>query len=408
MAKLADALYSGCSIRKDVQVQVLFRARYVQTRTMRVFSLMFPIIFLLIHSSTLIAQSQDFRSSFQKGRDAMKQSLYPEAIIHFEDWTKAVPRDASALALLASSYARVGNVHSALSALERIALIGLDEIYLIEGDTILRALVLQHAQKIQASSPIFTGKDNPWTSLLHSLHQSSKANRFPFAFAEQRRIGRYRILYPKQYDSTVKHKLILLLHGNGLDPAYMLDWAQTFGFTSHIIIAPEAPYLKFGESLHAGMMKFSGRGEDQGFPDSLDAEVINQSSAWYHAIVDHARATLPILDEPAIVMGFSQGGFFSTVLLTRYPEIFSTAITLCGSQYPSGKVIENLKKVKENNRDILIVHGKEDATVSITIAEGLARSLKEAGVSHHFLSFEGGHWPADAVVGDIKEWILSH
>ena len=116
MAKLADALYSGCSIRKDVQVQVLFRAPYGQTRTMRVFSFAFSILlYLLFNCSPL--QSQDLRSAFQKGRDAMLGTSYAEAIMHFEQWSKAVPRDAICHAFLASCHARMNNPQKALQAM---------------------------------------------------------------------------------------------------------------------------------------------------------------------------------------------------------------------------------------------------------------------------------------------------
>jgi predicted esterase len=407
MAKLADALYSGCSIRKDVQVQVLFRAPYGQTRTMRVFSFAFSILlYLLFNCSPL--QSQDLRSAFQKGRDAMLGASYAEAIMHFEQWSKAVPRDAICHAFLASCHARMNNPQKALQAMMLTVQLGFDDIYLFEADTILQKMVSKHATLAKSMSTIFAGNDDPWIAFLQSAHNQAPSRRFPFAFAEQNRIGRYRILFPKGYDTTRRYSLILLLHGNGLDPAFMLDWAMSFDLSSHIIIAPEAPYLKFNESFHAGTMKFSGRGEDHRIPDSLDDEVINHTAAWYHSIIAHAQSTLPIAEKPALIMGFSQGGFFSTVLLSRYPETFSSAITMCGSQYPSGKVIEHLKNVKAFNRDILIVHGKKDATVPYAIAQQFADALKEAEVNYSMISFEGGHWPEADVLDEILSWVKSH
>lgn len=407
MAKLADALYSGCSIRKDVQVQVLFRARYGQTRTMRVFSLAFCILFSFLFNNSLL-RSQELRSAFQKGRDAMQSASYAEAIMHFEQWSKAMPRDAICHAYLASCHARMNNPQKALQSMISTVQLGFDDIYLFEADTVLQTMVTKHAKLAISMSSMFTGHNEPWIAFLHAAHNQAPARRFPFAFAEQNRIGRYRILFPKGYDTTRRYSLILLLHGNGLDPAFMLDWAMSFDLSSHIIIAPEAPYFKFNESLHAGTMKFSGRGEDQRIPDSLDDEVINHTAEWYHSIIAHARINLPITEKPALVMGFSQGGFFSTVLLTRYPETFSSAITMCGSQYPTGKVIEHLKNAKTFNRDMLIVHGKQDATVPFAVAQQLADALKQAEVNYSFVSFEGGHWPIADVLDDILSWVKSH
>ena len=406
MAKLADALYSGCSIRKDVQVQVLFRARYVQTRTMRVFSLIFCLLFSFFISLDSHAQTTDMRSAYQKGRDAMNAGLHAEAILHFEQWTKLMPRDPIAYVYLASCQARIGNPQQTIQSLLTSVQTGLEDIHLIETDSILRSVISKNGPLARSLSSIFKEQEDPWLALIS--HAQAKVKRFPLAFAEQKRIGRYRISLPKGYDSTKQYSFILLLHGNGLDPTFMLNWIELFGFSSHIIIAPEAPYLKFNESRHAGTMKFSGRGEDQSIPDSLDEEVITLTSEWYHSIIDQARTTLPISKDPGIVMGFSQGGFFATVLLSRFPESYSTAITMCGSQYPSGKVVEGLQVVKKYNRDILILHGKQDQIVPYAIAETFAGKVKEHDIPFQFLSFEGGHWPTDDVLDDIKAWVISH
>ena len=406
MAKLADALYSGCSIRKDVQVQVLFRARYGQTRTMRVFSLLMSILCLISTTHVLHAQSPDNRSAFQKGRDAMNAGLHSEAMLHFEQWTKLIPRDPIAFAYLASCHARIGNPQQTIQSVIASLQAGLEDIHLLEMDTILRGVIKKNAVLARSLSPVFKAQEDPWVAMLTYAH--TQAQRFPLSFALQQRIGRYRTLLPKGYDSTKQYSFILLLHGNGLDPSFMLNWIESFGFSSHIIIAPEAPYLKFNESFHAGIQKYSGRGDDQRIPDSLDAEVITLTADWYHSIIDQARKTLPISMNPGIVMGFSQGGFFATVLLTRYPESYSTAITMCGSQYPSGKVVEGLQAVKKLNRDMLILHGRQDQTVPYSIAETFAGNVKEHDIPFQFLSFDGGHWPTDDVLDEIKAWIVSH
>ncbi|MGA1249150.1 MAG: alpha/beta hydrolase-fold protein [Candidatus Kapaibacteriota bacterium] len=346
------------------------------------------------------------RSAYQKGRDAMNAGLHAEAILHFEQWTKLMPRDPIAYVYLASCQARIGNPQQTIQSLLTSVQTGLEDIHLIETDSILRSVISKNGPLARSLSSIFKEQEDPWLALIS--HAQAKVKRFPLAFAEQKRIGRYRISLPKGYDSTKQYSFILLLHGNGLDPTFMLNWIELFGFSSHIIIAPEAPYLKFNESRHAGTMKFSGRGEDQSIPDSLDEEVITLTSEWYHSIIDQARTTLPISKDPGIVMGFSQGGFFATVLLSRFPESYSTAITMCGSQYPSGKVVEGLQVVKKYNRDILILHGKQDQIVPYAIAETFAGKVKEHDIPFQFLSFEGGHWPTDDVLDDIKAWVISH
>ncbi|MFM7158058.1 MAG: alpha/beta hydrolase family protein, partial [Bacteroidota bacterium] len=78
------------------------------------------------------------------------------------------------------------------------------------------------------------------------------------------------------------------------------------------------------------------------------------------------------------------------------------------SQYPTGKVVEGLQAVKKLNRDLLILHGRQDQTVPYSIAETFAGNVKEHDIPFQFLSFDGGHWPTDDVLDEIKAWIVSH
>ena len=408
MAKLADALYSGCSIRKDVQVQVLFRARYVPTRTERVILSGIYFFFLLIPFFSSYSQTHDLRSAFHKGKEAMILGEYAKAIQHFETWTLAMPRDAQAFVHLASCQARMGKDSAVIFALEQSLQAGLNEVFLIEQDTILRQFIQSKSQLAMNLSSAFWGSDNAWTALIQNAQEQSDQRLFPIGFAEQKRLARYRILFPKNYDSTKTYRVILLLHGNGLEPVFMLKWAERIELKNHIIIAPEAPYVKFKESIQSGAMKLSGRGEDHFFPDSLQEDVINQTAEWYVSTLNHAKKTLPMSDDPQIVMGFSQGGFFASVLMSRYPESFSSAITLCGSMFPEGRIEENLSKVKSLNRDLLIVHGRQDGTVPFSVAESFSKQLLNAQINHRFIPFDGGHWPVDDLLDEIKDWIESH
>ena len=367
MAKLADALYSGCSIRKDVQVQVLFRARYIRMHSMRSIPMIILLFAVLFQSFSAHSQTPDLRSAFQKGKEAMSNKDYAQATQYFELWTQAMPRDAIAFVHLAACQARLGQDSSVIISLDRAFHAELNDVYLIEQDSILKQVILSNSEFALSVSSAFWGAENAWMAYLNNAYEQEHAKRFPIAFAEQKRLARYRILYPKGFDSTKRYRAVLLLHGNGLEPIFMLKWAEQLGLNDHIIIAPEAPYVKFKESMQSGAMKLSGRGEDQRFPDSLLDDVIMHSADWYFSALQHAQQTLPISVGPHIVMGFSQGGFFASVLLSRFPEAFSGAITLCGSMFPEGKVKENLSKVQTLQREILIIHGMQDQTVPLSL-----------------------------------------
>jgi predicted esterase len=374
---------------------------------MRVFPFLFLIIILLISSSSF-AQNPDLRSAFQKGKDAMNNGEYEIAREHFEAWTKAMPRDAIAFVHLASCQARLGKDSAVIFSLEHSLQAGLNDVFLIEQDSILRRVIDSQSQLAVELSSAFWGAENAWNSFIQNAKEQSDQRRFPIGFAEQKRLARYRILFPKNYDSLKIYRAVLLLHGNGLEPLFMLKWAEKFDLKDHIIIAPEAPYVKLKESMQSGAMKLSGRGEDQSFPDSMNDDVIMQTAEWYLSALNHAKKTLPISNAPHIVMGFSQGGFFASIVLSRYPNIFSSAITLCGSMFPEGKIEQNVSAMRSLNRDILIVHGRQDTIVPFSVAEEFSKLLTSAHINHTVMPFEGGHWPPDDLLDDIKDWIESH
>jgi predicted esterase len=375
---------------------------------MRVFSLGISILLLLLFVIPSQSQSLDLRTSYQKGMDSKNAGEYNKAIEYFSLWTEANPRDAIALVQLATCQARINKDTAVILSLEKALKAGLQEVYMLDQDSILKRLIQSKSELAISLSSAFWGENDPWNALLRNAHEQANAKRFPIAFAEQKRLARYRILYPKEYDSTKRYRAVLLLHGNGLEPIFMLKWAEQLGLNDHFIIAPEAPYVKFKETMQSGAMKLSGRGEDQKFPDSLNDDVIMHTAEWYLSSLRHAQQTLPIFDGPHIVMGFSQGGFFASVLLSRFPAAFSGAITLCGSMFPEGKVKENLSNVQTLQREILIIHGRQDQIVPFSVAEEYAKTLSQANIQHQFISFDGGHWPADELNDEIKEWIESH
>jgi predicted esterase len=64
--------------------------------------------------------------------------------------------------------------------------------------------------------------------------------------------------------------------------------------------------------------------------------------------------------------------------------------------------------VKALNRDIFIVHGRQDTTVPFSVAESYSKQLSNVQINHRFIPFDGGHWPTDDLMDDIKDWIETH
>ncbi len=364
-----------------------------------------PILFLSFTFNISILSAQSFREQADK---AFANKNYHQAAILYDQWINALPNDYYSHIQLAKSYVFIQNNHKAALTLCKAISAGLQEELLVQ-DTVFTPLFIHFDTLFiqQLQLPIHNGMTIQ-DLVIQKIKEQSKASKFPLKFTEQKRMGRYRVLYPTNYDSSLLYNLCLLLHGNSQNPEFILQWVQSLHIKNTIFISPEAPYLKFKESIYAGESRFSAAGEDQFFPDTLKDDIINMSAEWYHDVLLDALKTLPINNHKPAIMGFSQGGFYASVLASRYAKDISTAIVLCGSIYKEGNVLDNLENLKNHNVDMLLVHGTKDMVVPFQTAELLRNALIEKQVQHTFVPFDGGHWPSTEMHTIIQQWFDDH
>ena len=367
--------------------------------------LFIPIYFICFTFSISIVSAQSFREQADK---SFANKNYHQAAILYDQWVHALPNDYYSLIQLAKSYIHTKNNPKAAFTLCTAINSGLQEEFLVQ-DTLFTPLFIHFDTLFihQLQLPLHNGMTIQ-DLVIQKIKQQSKASTFPIKFTEQKRIGRYRVLYPTEYDSTLQYNLCLVLHGNSQNPEFILKWVQSLHIENTIFVSPEAPYLKFKESIYAGEPRFSAAGEDQFFPDTLKDEIINMSAEWYHDVLLDAIKTLPINNVKPSIMGFSQGGFYASVLASRYAKDITTAIVLCGSMYKEGNISEKIDDLKKHNVDLLLVHGTKDMVVPFQTAELFRNTLIEKQVQHTFVPFDGGHWPSIEMHTIIQQWFEDH
>ena len=325
------------------------------------------LVCFLLTFSTLSAQNvqeiyhSENRSTsrtraFQQQADSTKDS---STVLLLEDWVRAVPNDRGAYLSLAKLYRRLGRTTDALYA-----------------DSLANRFKV-------------------WTSPQHLTR-----------FIPQTRLGSYSVLMPSKVEAAKTYPCVVVLHGNGNTPRLMQDWFSSLGIDSIIAIFPEAPYPKMQEALAANREMYSASGNGLGHPDSVLTDVISMSAAWYHDVLQHAIATLPISKELPLLIGFSQGGFYSLVVATTYSASVKSVISISASLYAEGQIRERLKRLREYNIDVLLAHGTKDAVVPLQTAELIDGMLTEAKINHVFVPFNGGHWPTAEINARIHQWII--
>lgn len=364
-----------------------------------------PIFLLSLTVTINVLTAQSIREQADK---AFSNKNYLQATELYNQWVHALPNDYYSHIQLAKSYILIKNSHKAALTLCTAINSGLQEEFLVQ-DTLFTPLFIHFDTLFihQLQLPLHNGMTIQ-DLVIQKIKGQSKASTFPLKFTEQKRIGRYRVLYPTEYDSTLQYNLCLVLHGNSQNPEYMLKWAESLQIENTIFVCPEAPYLKFKESMYAGESRFSAAGEDQSFPDTLKDDIINMSAEWYHDVLLDAIKTLPINNVKPAIMGFSQGGFYASVLASRYAKDISTAIVLCGSMYKEANIIEKIDDLKKHNVDLLLVHGTKDMVVPFQTAELFHNTLTEKQIQHTFVPFDGGHWPSIEMHTIIQKWFDDH
>jgi len=245
-------------------------------------------------------------------------------------------------------------------------------------------------------------------STLNSQNRKVK-DEFPYEFALQKRIGKYRVLYPPKYNPKLKYHLVMLLHGNSQEPIVFLRWAKQLNISDAIFICPEGTYTQVAETLKRGVHRFSAAGEDLQAPDSLKSIIVYYSAEWYNNVLMDARKKLNVHRfNPCVVIGFSQGGFYASVLASRYPENYSSVVSICGSLYQEGRLEENISNFKRFGIEVLLLHGNQDNVVPIQTSQLYKSILDKYGVTNQIYSFEGGHWPSNEATQKISEWVVTH
>lgn len=225
----------------------------------------------------------------------------------------------------------------------------------------------------------------------------------------QTRWGRYSVLRPAVLAPGKLYRLVFMLHGNGHGTEVMIQWAKGLRLQDVIFVCPEAPYVKLNETMAAKEPKYSAMADALGVPDSLMEETIRMSAQWYYDVLRHAQTTLPVFpNEKAILVGFSQGGFYSHVLATRYPDAFESVVSVCASMYAPGKVLERYPALCTYDIDFLVVHSTEDKTVPLQTAELIKNGLEQSKLKYTYWTTPGGHTITSEATNYIKQWISEH
>jgi len=192
--------------------------------------------------------------------------------------------------------------------------------------------------------------------------------RTAFKSPDDKTLQPYSIIFPKNFNPNKQYKMIVALHGSGVDEVGFLKFIQKkveARDNNYLFVAPR------------------GRG--------LSDNYMGQTERDIFVIVDTMKKMFNITK--TIILGFSMGGYGVWRLTFLYPKSFDAAIV--GSGYPWGnKPGMDLRPLRKNAKHIpyLVMHGTEDRAVPFEPVKEFVEQIQKEGFNVTFKSFEGaGH-----------------
>ncbi|MEZ4811708.1 MAG: alpha/beta hydrolase-fold protein [Allomuricauda sp.] len=217
----------------------------------------------------------------------------------------------------------------------------------------------------------------------------------------------YRILLPKDYDSSKKYPLVLFLHGSGErgndNEAQLIHGSNLFLKDEvrekypAIVVFPQC-----AANSSWARIKVEGEVPNRRFIMYEDAEP-TPDMLLLEGLLKHLAKTYKLDKKKMYVGGLSMGGFGTFELVRRNPKMFVAAFPICGGANPN--IGKKLKKL-----DWWVFHGAADETVPEKCSAEIVKAMKDEGINVKYSVYPGvGHnsWDNAFAEPELLPWLFS-
>ena len=217
----------------------------------------------------------------------------------------------------------------------------------------------------------------------------------------------YRILFPENYDQTKKYPLILVLHGageRGGDNEKQLVHGSKLFLDSvvrreypAIVVFPQCPEESYWSSVTIDREKL---------PLALDfnyAQPITSPLNDAISLIESLKETEGVNEKRIYITGLSMGGMGTFEAVHRFPDMFASALPICGGGDTVG-----YKKVKT---PFWVFHGTDDAVVDVEYSRAMVDKLKDLKVKVKYTEYPGvnhNSWDNAFAEPDFLKWMFKN
>jgi len=218
----------------------------------------------------------------------------------------------------------------------------------------------------------------------------------------------YQILFPVNYDPSIKYPVVLVLHGAGErgddNVAQMKYGTQVFLNPENqqkfpaIVIFPQCPKDSYWSSVKIDRTQK---------PTEFIFDY-SQNINWpLQSAVDLVKSLVKtkVADKKRLyIMGLSMGGMGTMEAVSRNPKMFAAAIPICG-----GADLTYVKKYAKK-LPIWVNHGDADSVVPVKHSRELVAALQEAGANVTYTEYPGvnhNSWDNTFAQPTLLSWFFS-
>ena len=221
----------------------------------------------------------------------------------------------------------------------------------------------------------------------------------------------YRLLLPRDFDSSKKYPMVLFLHGEeqrGSDNVKQLSIGSQQFLQGNIrrrypaiVVFPQCPENSFWSNVIIAKEKKTKKTLYQFQPDGEPTKAMD-------LVMDLQRnlmQTLPVDSNEIYVMGLSMGGMGTFEIVRRMPQVFAAAVPIAG-----GADSSTAKAIRKTA--FWIFHGENDNVVPVKFSKDMVIALQSyyTTTDMQFTTYSGvGHNSWEKVFADpeLLRWLFA-
>ncbi len=218
---------------------------------------------------------------------------------------------------------------------------------------------------------------------------------------------KYRILYPKNFNKTKKYPLTLFLHGIGERGD---DNQLQLKYVDQVFLNPEN-YINYPSVVIFPQAPLNDNWSSRVLTDNEIRQVFPKDAIPTNSLqsviqlMDSLSKEKYINNKRIYLTGLSNGAMGSFELLKNRPNMFASAVLICGGGNPIWA------KDFAKTTPVWVAHGSDDDVVSPELSINMVKAIIKYGGSPKFTLYENvnhGSWHNVFEDPEYLEWLFSH